>query len=220
VAADLDTVTLKCLEKETGKRYGSAVALADDLGRWLRGEPILARPMGSAGRAWRWCRRHPAPAALLVLTALLLLSITGGALLVARTASAGRVRVQAIADNVAEQLRVRLLEEEQARAQHRDAQEALRRQEEELTSWQESMADRLAEYDKTKPGADADPQRRAEWRQARDRARAMFEQKTAVMQAKLAQLRAMCEALQYKLRESQERREQMERLMPDNSPGP
>jgi eukaryotic-like serine/threonine-protein kinase len=72
---DLSVIALKCLAKEPAKRYGSAEALAEDVGRWVRGEPIAARPAGVAERAWRWCRRHPWPTGLTGLAAVLLVSI-------------------------------------------------------------------------------------------------------------------------------------------------
>lgn len=67
---DLVTICLKCIEKEPGRRYASAAALADDLHRYLQGQPIMARPVGALERGWKWTRRQPGLASLLVAVAI------------------------------------------------------------------------------------------------------------------------------------------------------
>src|SRR3989454_3257623 len=61
---DLSTICLKCLEKDPKRRYSSALALAEDLERWLKHEPILARHTGIIGRSRKWMRRNPSSALL------------------------------------------------------------------------------------------------------------------------------------------------------------
>jgi len=78
VPPDLETLCLKCLEKEPARRYQTAQALGEDLDRFLKAEPIRARRIGPAARLWRWCRRKPLVASLGVATLLLLLAVTIG----------------------------------------------------------------------------------------------------------------------------------------------
>jgi WD40 repeat protein/tRNA A-37 threonylcarbamoyl transferase component Bud32 len=71
---DLQTICLKCLQKDPSRRYASALALAEDLARFQAGRPILARPVGPLGRVYRWCRRRPLVAGLLA--GMVLLAVT------------------------------------------------------------------------------------------------------------------------------------------------
>jgi hypothetical protein len=66
IPRDLETICLKAIAKSPGRRYQAAQELADDLHRFLEGKPIKARPVGPGERLWRWCRRNPLAASLLL----------------------------------------------------------------------------------------------------------------------------------------------------------
>lgn len=99
IPRDLETICLRCLEKDPRRRYHSARALAEDLRHFLSDEPILARPTSSPEKFWRWCHRKPAHAALIGV----LVMVTVGAVLAAIYFNRLRNKADALAD--AERLR-------------------------------------------------------------------------------------------------------------------
>ena len=94
VPRDLETICLKCLHKDPPRRYADAGALAADVRRFLEGRPVLARRIGPLERAWRWCRRNPAGAALVLLVLVLVGLSVGGALWLQRQHLERRVEAE------------------------------------------------------------------------------------------------------------------------------
>ena len=101
---DVETIALKCLQKEPGKRYESATALAEDLKRFIEGRPIEARPVPFWERGWRWTRRNPwlagaigsTAAALLLALALAILSADQNARIAERTVPMANPRISGL----------------------------------------------------------------------------------------------------------------------------
>jgi serine/threonine protein kinase/WD40 repeat protein len=108
IPRDLETICLKCLQKDPLKRYGTAGALADDLRRFLDGRPILGRPVSRLERALTWTRRHPARASALA-AAVLVATLGFVLLLTQRNKALVRVDAEQAARREAERLSAALL---------------------------------------------------------------------------------------------------------------
>ena len=97
VPRDLETICLKCLEKDSAKRYATAAALGEDLRRFLAGEPIVARPVSRIESLWRLCRRNPRVALLSAAVAVLVVAWSATSTLLYRLALSNEQRARASA---------------------------------------------------------------------------------------------------------------------------
>jgi WD40 repeat protein len=124
--ADLETICLKCLQKNPAARYRTAEELADDLERWQKGLAIRARPVGPLGAAWRWSRRHPGFAGLGAALVVTLMAIAVGASLAAwRIRQAEQLAETRLRQALLDQVRVAHLSQEMG---HREEALGLLRQ--------------------------------------------------------------------------------------------
>ncbi len=124
VPRDLETICLKCLAKDPRRRYAGAQTLADDLHAWLDSRPIAARRVGPAERAWLWCKRRPAVAALAAAVMLAVVGGTTGILAVQAKANADLRSANDKLDQANSELKSSntLLDQQRTRAEEREKQ--------------------------------------------------------------------------------------------------
>jgi WD40 repeat protein len=154
---DLVTICMKCLQKEPYKRYASAEDLADDLVRFRLGEPILARPIGAMERAYKWARRRPAMAGLIVLTLLAIIMSFVTVTLKWRHEAESRARLEAAQQETAAALaraetslycnRIALAEREWLANNVARVRQLLRECKPDLRGWEWHYLNRLAHGD-------------------------------------------------------------------------
>ena len=128
IPRDLETICLKCMEKDPARRYATAHEAADDLRHYLAGEPIHARPVGRPERLWRWCRRNPAMAGLAAAIVVSLLLGTGISSYFAITASAQRKRADENAAEAAVNAAQAELKADEAGKERKHAETALEKE--------------------------------------------------------------------------------------------
>lgn len=141
IPRDLETICLKAMAKEPSQRYRTAGDFRDDLGRYLEGQPIAARPVGTAERFWRWCRRNPNLAALSAAVVLLLLSVS-----VVSTVAAIRVSAARDSEAFARRDAERNADRERAARQRAESAETQARQERDRANQEAEIARELSGF--------------------------------------------------------------------------